>query len=136
MANPTRTKDTSIPVGSTVKVIDSGKGYSSYAAMASFMKLTKWPLQPNKRYPIDGKTYTVVAKAIHESEFYGEVLGLQDEDGNQVMIGIGGVILVTTPKVSVSAQVATLEAQLEVVTQERDQLKALVESIQRMSTLD
>lgn len=130
MASPTKTQDTTIPVGSVVKVIDEGQGYSSYSDMAAFMGLDKWNKHSPFRYSAEGKSYTVVAKAQHEHAHYGEVLGLQDEDGHQLMIGISGVELVQEAgQPRLSSQVELLEERLEAVTKERDELNAKLEAI-------
>lgn len=135
MAEPTYSKDTTIPLGSVVRVIDSGKGYSTYSQMAAFMNLNNWGVQGSpSRYPKDGETYHVVAKAQHESPSYGDVLGLQREDGKQCMIGIGGVELVAAPQTrSLSFQVIALETELTAVKAERDQLRNTLATISRLT---
>lgn len=135
MRNPSPSKDTTIPVGSVVKVTDSGQGYSTYAAMAEYMGLDNWgDSHRPSRYPIQDDFYHVVAKAVHESEHYGEVLGLQREDGHQCIIGIKGVTLVSAPVVSLSAQVAEIEQKLADVTKERDELKAQIAAVRNLFT--
>lgn len=135
MAEPTYSKDTTIPLGSVVRVIDSGKGYSTYSTMAAFMNLTDWGVQGSpSRYPKDGEIYHVVAKAVHESRGEGEVLGLQREDGKQCMIGIDGVELVAAPQTrSLSVQVIALESELTAVKAERDQLRITLATISRLT---
>lgn len=131
MPTPTKSNDTSIPVGSMVIVTDSGNGYTSYKAMAAFMGRKRWAVRDGAYggSPTNGKTYRVVAKAIHETTSYGEVLGLEDEAGQQVMIGIRGVRLVEPSKLNLSALVAGLEAQLVAVTKERDFLASRLRDI-------
>lgn len=131
MGTPNITQDTSIPVGSTVRVINDGESYTTYGAMERFMKLTNAGAA-FRVYLEEGKDYTVVAKAIHERTSGGELLGLQDDQGRQFVIGIAGVRLVKLPKVSASAQVIALEEELEAVKAERDALKAQVAAIKAL----
>lgn len=133
MRNPSPSKDTTIPVGSVVKVTDSGQGYSTYAAMAEYMGLTKWGnAHSPSRYPVHGEHYHVVAKAIHESPEYGEVLGLERADGSHCIIGMRGVKLIEAPTLSLSAQVAQIEQKLADVTKERDELKAQIAAVRNL----
>lgn len=133
MRTPTKSQDTTMPIGSIVRVTNSGHGYSTYADMARFMKLSKWEEQDySQRNPKEDTVYTVIAKGVHEHSQYGEVLGLEDKEGNQVMIGISGVKLVQRSVLSVTSQVAALEAQLATVTAERDALKEQIESVRRL----
>lgn len=139
MGYPTASKDTTIPVGSVVKVINSGHGYSTYTGMAQFMGLDNWGDTHRKsRSPVEGGFYHVIAKGVHENGEYGEILGLQREDGHQCMIGIVGVKLVAAPApspvLSVSGQVAKLEEQLAAVTKERDELKEQIATVRRLFT--
>lgn len=133
MRKPTQSTRTEFPLGAVVEVTDSGQGYSTYQAMAEFMGLTAWgATHSQSRYPKDGATYHVIAKAMHESPEYGEVLGLQAEDGTQCIIGTRGVKLIAAPVLSLSAQVAAIEAQLAAVTKERDELKEQVATVRRL----
>ncbi|QYW06560.1 hypothetical protein uav_028 [Pseudomonas phage UAVern] len=133
MRKPTRSTLNEFPLGSVVEVTNSGHGYSTYKDMAEFMGLTAWgETHSQARYPKDGATYHVIAKAIHESPEYGEVLGLQAEDGTQCLIGVAGVKLIAAPVLSLSAQVAAIEAQLAAVTKERDELKEQVATVRRL----
>jgi hypothetical protein len=129
MGTPNRTQDTSIPVGSVVRVINSGECYSTYTDMAQYMGLTAWETQGSRHVEEDA-IYTVVAKALHERRNEGELLGLQDAEGNQFLIGLAGVRLIKVAKANLASQVATLEQELEAVTAERDALKAQIEAIQ------
>lgn len=130
MGTPKITQDTSIPVGSIVRVINDGESYTTYGAMERFMKLTNLGPGPyNRVYLEEGEDYTVVAKALHERTEEGELLGLQDAEGRQFIIGIAGVRLIKTAKVSLSAQVVALEEELEAVKAERDALKAQLATI-------
>ncbi|ATW58316.1 hypothetical protein CNR37_00109 [Pseudomonas phage ventosus] len=133
MGYPTASKDTTIPVGSTVKIVVHGECYSTYAAMANFMGLKKWNSQPMpERRSQDGQVYTVVAKALHEREVEGELVGLEDSEGRQVIMSLKGVELVTPP--TLSGQVAKLEEQLAAVTKERDELKEQIATVRRLFT--
>lgn len=136
MAEPTHSKDTTIPLGSVVRVTDNGQGYSTYAAMAKFMNLSNWGVNGSpSRYPKEGDTYHVVAKGVHENGFDGEVLGLQREDGKQCMIGIRGVQLVAAPQSSnLSVQVAALEGELVALKAERDELRDKLANIIRLAS--
>lgn len=129
MGTPKITQDTSIPVGSIVRVINTGENYTSYRGMARFMKLHSWVEgHISASTKMDG-VYTVVAKALHERTEEGELLGLQDAEGRQFIIGIAGVRVIKTAKVSLSAQVIALEEELEAVKAERDALKAQLATI-------
>lgn len=133
MGYPTASKDTTIPVGSTVKIVVDGECYSTYAAMANFMGLKKWNSQPMpQRSSQDGEIYTVVAKAQHERADEGELLGLEDSEGRQVIMGLKGVELLNPP--TLSGQVAKLEEQLAAVTKERDELKEQIATVRRLFT--
>lgn len=134
MRTPTISKDTTIPLGSVVEVTNAGHGYSSYQGMAEFMGLTNWGSEhSHSRYPRRGKIYHVVSKGLHETQSYGTVLGLQDADGKQCMIGITGVKLIAQPAVvSVSGQVVALEQQLAKVTAERDALQKQIDTVRNL----
>jgi hypothetical protein len=129
MGTPNRTQDTSIPVGSVVRVINSGECYSTYTDMAEYMGLKAWKTQGSRHVEEDA-IYTVVAKALHERRNEGELLGIQDAEGNQFLIGLAGVRLIKVAKANLASQVATLEQELEAVTAERDALKAQIEAIE------
>ncbi|UAV84635.1 hypothetical protein PHB09_140 [Pseudomonas phage PHB09] len=128
---PKPTKDKTILIGSTVKVINKLKQFSNYKAMADYMGLSNWEGKGLK----EGCKYIVVAKACHEYEAWGEVLGLMDEGGDSFMIGIEGVKLLATAghkSNTLAGQVAALELQLQEALAEVETLKALVENIKNL----
>lgn len=135
MANPTRSLDTTIPVGSTVKIIDSGECYGTYDAMARYMGLPRFLEQSMPaRHTKDGEVFTVIAKALHERQYEGELLGLVDAAGREAIMNIKGVELVSQPRslITLAEQVATLEANLKAITTERDALKADMATLRRI----
>lgn len=87
-------KSTQFPVGSKVRILNSGHCYSGYAAMAKYMDLTiKIPCNPF----ITGEIGTVVAKAMHENG-EREVLAVRVERGIG-LIDVKGVVEHEEPKV-------------------------------------
>lgn len=135
MVNPTRSLDTTIPVGSTVKIINSGECYTTYDVMARYMGLTQYLVQSQRdRGTATGQVYTVVAKGLHERQAEGELLGLQDAYGRQAIMHIKGVELVVAPRslITLAEQVAMLEANLKAITTERDALKADMATLRRI----
>lgn len=134
MSKPSKSQDTTTAIGSTVKVVNSGEVYTSYIDMANFMGLDKWKEQRyDERGVHIGEIFTVVAKAMHERSHEGELVGLQDSNGRQVIMHLKGVQLVSAP--TLSGQVAELEQQLAAVTKERDELRANVEAVRRLFQL-
>lgn len=136
MKGPKPTQDKTIPIGSTVKVFNALRQYSSYKDMAVYMGLTNWT---GRRSVKEGYVYTVVAKARHENDCYGELLGLMDGNGDSYMIGIEGVERLSVeatqeskPFTGLSGQVAVLELQLQAALSEVETLKALVENIKNL----
>lgn len=126
MKGPKPTQDKTIPIGSTIRVVDEGQNYSTYDTMAGFMGLNKWKLGNRTE---EGKEYTVVSKAVHPVD--GECLGVRSSTGVDYIIGVEGVELVN-PLKGLSGQVAALELQLQEALAEVETLKALVENIKNL----
>ncbi|WKV20534.1 hypothetical protein 16Q_141 [Pseudomonas phage 16Q] len=134
MKGPTPTKDKTIPIGSTVRVTDQLQQYRTYNHMAGYMGLSNWSGSGGvvSDSVEEGRDYKVFAKARHEDDFYGELLGLVDDNGDSYIISITGVELVTEYKKPLSDQVADLELQLQAALDEVESLKALVENIKNL----
>lgn len=75
---------TQFPIGSKVKITNSGQCYSGYRHMATHMCLgSEWS---NGRNPFrNGDVGVVVAKAQHESYDHGDVLAVRVENGIGLM---------------------------------------------------
>ena len=92
-------------VGDKVKVKNTGNTYSTYAAMAKHMGLTRWVCGEDffdRRLPSKLRTYRIINMAMHGSEnFNGKtpkhykktiLCGIEDIDsGEQYIIGIKGL---------------------------------------------
>lgn len=86
----TPASSTQFPVGSKVKITNSGHCYSTYKDMASYLGIEdtyKWGKNPFNQ----GDIGIVVARATHETSSYGEVFAVKvgDEVG---MIGYQGLV--------------------------------------------
>lgn len=134
MIGPKPTQDKTIPIGSTVRVTNELQQYRTYSNMASYMGLSNWSgfTSSVSNSVQEGRDYRVVAKALHQDDCYGELLGLVDENGDSYIIGISGVELLNEYKKPLSGQVADLELQLQAALAEVETLKALVENIKNL----
>lgn len=94
--------DTQFPVGKKVKITDKGQSFTTYKAMVNYMS----------RDGVDMKEYTagfnhfrnddvgtVVGKAMHEDEHYGEVLAVKNSSGSVGLIRAVGVVEFEEPVV-------------------------------------
>lgn len=131
---PKPTQDKTIPIGSTVRVTNELEQYRTYSNMANYMDLFNWSGFTSSvvNSVQEGRYYTVTAKARHEDDRYGELLGLMGDNGDSYIIGISGVELLNEYKKPLSGQVADLELQLQAALAEVETLKALVENIKNL----
>lgn len=113
---PKATRDISIPIGSTVKITDSGQVYSHFQSMADLMGLTNFVDGEGPLSNGEGQLCVVVGKGIHYRESDGELLGLELQGGRQGLIGIRGVSLVSLPEDKdydkLKAELVTVKAKL------------------------
>jgi hypothetical protein len=77
-----------IKVGDIVRVIDWGRGYTTYEEWAKKNGLSEYRAGNDV---VEGNLYEVVAKALHSEGSLWTLLGLEGEDGKQYIIGIEGV---------------------------------------------
>jgi len=90
-------QDVTVPVGSIVRVVNTGQTYSNYVTMGAYMRLKNYPtVFGDNAYTEEGKLYEVVAKARHARDEY-ELLGLEDSNGKSFIIRIDGVEVVNLP---------------------------------------
>lgn len=86
---------TKFPIGTKVKIINSGHCYSGYRDMARYMNLD---MRIGRNPFRNGDVGVVVAKAMHEYESSGEVLAVRLDDGNIGLMDTKGVEYVETLK--------------------------------------
>lgn len=100
---------TIFPIGAKVKITNSGRCYSTYKQMSEYMGIThKHAFNPFR----NGDVGTVVAKAMHESIGYGEVLAVRVAEG-VALIGANGVVEYEEP---VALQPTIEQLKVEIVT--------------------
>lgn len=95
MGTITKSTCTIFPIGSKVKITNSGRCYSTYKDMSTYMGMVhKDAFNPFR----NGAIGTVVGKAMHESISYGEVLAVRVAEG-VALIGASGVTEYEEPAV-------------------------------------
>lgn len=111
---------TQLPIGSKVKIIDKGQVCTTYKNMVTHMKLHELGgsyvggINPLR----DGDVATVIAKAMHEEDHYGEILAVRfGANGPVALILARGVVefepVAPAPTVEqLKVEVATLKAKL------------------------
>lgn len=89
MGTITKVSGSMFKAGDVVTVTETGATYSTYTQMAKYLGLTEYVSgrSPLKR----GDKVTVIATAMHESSYYGEVVAVRTESGQEVMIGVRGI---------------------------------------------
>lgn len=104
---------TIFPIGSKVKITNSGRCYSGYKDMSAYLGLDHNSANPFR----NGEVGVVIGKAMHESIHYGEVLAVRVA-GGVALIGVNGVAEYEEPKPAVSelealkTELATVKAKL------------------------
>jgi hypothetical protein len=95
---PKATRDTSIPIGSFIRITDTGQVYTHFQEMANHMGMTRFEDGSDLLANAHDTLAQVVGKGVHYRESDGELLGVELQDGRQGLIGIKGVTLISLPK--------------------------------------
>lgn len=71
--------NTQFPVGSKVKVVNKGQVCTTYSGMADYMRLAQLGYKWAQGYNVlkGGEVGVVIAKAMHEMEYEGEILAIK-----------------------------------------------------------
>lgn len=80
-------------IGQTVIVMDEGYTYTTYREWAAKHGMERW-VEVDFRHPKEGESYKVIAVGVHESDENTQMIGIEDEDGNQFIIDVVGVKVV------------------------------------------
>lgn len=89
MGQITKVQVPTFQAGEKVVVTNPGNTYSTYRPMAEFLKLEHYV--HGRSTLKEGMVVTVLGSAMHESSYYGEVVGVRTETGEDIMVGTSGL---------------------------------------------